>query len=62
MLEGEFTMEKWDQLTMVLKEYELMDLLNNIYLNLEQAEELSKDAKTIILSTAMKWQENNSNQ
>ena len=62
MLEGEFTMEKWDQLTMVLKEYELMDLLNNIYLNLEQAEELSKDAKIIILSTAMKWQENNSNQ
>ena len=55
MLEGEFTMEKWDQLTLVLKEYELMDLLNNTYLNLEQAEELSKDVKTIILSTAMKW-------
>ena len=62
MLEGEFTMEKWDQLTMVLKEYELMDLLNNIYLNLDPAEELSKDAKIIIMSTAMKWQENNSNQ
>ena len=62
MLEGEFTMEKWDQLTMVLNEYELMDLSNNIYLNLEQAEELSKAAKIIILSIAMKWRENNSNQ
>ena len=54
-------MDKWDQLTLILKEYELMELLNNIYANLEQAEELSNDAKTIILNTTMKWQENNSN-
>ena len=52
-------MEKWDQLTMVLKEHELMDLLDNIYRDLERVEELRKETKAVILKAAMKWQEDN---
>ena len=52
-------MEKWDQLTMVLKEHELMDLLDTIYKDLERVEELRKETKAVIMKAAMKWQEDN---
>ena len=47
-------MEKWDQLTLVLKEHELMDLLDNIYMDLERVAELRKESKSVILKAVMK--------
>ena len=41
-------MEKWDQLTLVLKEYELTDLLDGIYRDLELVKELKKESKVVI--------------
>ena len=47
-------MDKWDQFTLVLKEYKLTGILDDIYVELEQVDELNKDAKMVILKTAMK--------
>ena len=54
-------MEKWDQLTVILKEHELMDLLDSIHRDLELVEELRKETKAVILKAAVKWQEDNMN-
>ena len=54
ILEGEFTMDKWDQFTLVVKEHELTDLLDNIYRDLEKVEELRKESKAVILEAVMK--------
>ena len=45
-------MDKWDQLTLVLKEHKLTGILDDIYTELEQVKELSKDAKAVILMAA----------
>lgn len=47
-------MDKWDQLTLVLKEYELTGILEDIYVDLKQVEELSKEAKKVILKAALR--------
>ena len=35
MLDDELTMEKWDQLAMFLQEWDLAELLKNIYLSMD---------------------------
>ena len=47
-------MNKWDQLTLDLKEYELTGILEDIYVDLKQVEELSKEAKKVILKAALR--------
>ena len=48
-------MDKWDKLVMLLNEYQLTSLLKAIYTNMDQAIDLDKNTKTIILTTAEEW-------
>ena len=44
-------MDKWDMLVTLLNEYQLKPLLKAIYNNMDQAIDLGKNTKTIILTT-----------
>ena len=45
-------MEKWDALVMLLRDNEMTDFLNTIYVNADQVVDLNKDVKSMILNTA----------
>ena len=48
-------MDKWDKLVTILNDYQLTPFLKAIYNNLDQAADLDRNTKDIILSSAEEW-------
>ena len=59
MMGGHLTMDKWDTFTVMLKDYQLQEFLNKIYLNKDLIEDKQKDMKQTIFETAKEWIKNN---
>ena len=58
-LQGELTMEKWDKLALVLKEQNLNDLLNNIYISMEKTNQKNTEIKYLLLDCVREWEKCN---
>ena len=55
-------MDKWDKLALVLKDQNLNDLLNNIYISMEKTKQKNTEIKTLMLECVRDWEKSNPDQ
>ena len=55
-------MDKWDKLALVLKDQNLNDLLNNIYISMEKTKQKSTEIKSLMLECVRNWVKSNPDQ
>ena len=55
-------MDKWDKLALVLKDQNLNDLLNNIYISMEKTKQKNTKIKTLMLECVRNWVKSNPDQ
>ena len=55
IMENNLTMDAWDTFTIILKENQLQELLNQIYMHKNLAVAKANEMKSIILQTAEVW-------